>query len=425
MIEKGYIRRLLERISKRTPQLKQGALSLNTKVRDHWQVYFCPDCDIHSRYSVRIAREVASGTKENRLRLTIGFINTTTFGAGARGVSWINEDHRNPHALGFVNDVLPQLVERPIRMSRSLLASFYGSLTDTAQFFKGDRSMSVIRNLYENFANSMVGCFLKTGLNAGYFLEFSSGGFGLFLLQIASAMSKLSAVIFDRRAAEPATVRSCGDLDKTQIHPQHPFHVNWLGCLHLADNHQVKLAFDQTQVAFPMLAFEQFKLAFSAGKGHLLSALYCPDAQLHPVQFVGQDAVIKSNRAMRLERTFDFSIQLISICNFRDATNNHLCGQAKHFLDSVIRKFVDWKLFECLTIPRLLADVIAGGVCNLKSFTKGLRLFRRRQEFYLSDQFHGVIIPKFQSIETALAKVHRQRLSLSTAKAGSFLPRSR
>ncbi|WP_345309023.1 hypothetical protein, partial [Candidatus Villigracilis saccharophilus] len=58
---------------KRTPQLKQGALSLNTKVRDHWQVYFCPDCDFYSRYSVRIAREVASGTKENRLRLTIGF----------------------------------------------------------------------------------------------------------------------------------------------------------------------------------------------------------------------------------------------------------------------------------------------------------------------------------------------------------------
>ena len=53
-------------------------MSLNTKVRDHWQVYFCPDCDIHSRYYVRIAREVACGTKENRLRLAIGQIVYTT-----------------------------------------------------------------------------------------------------------------------------------------------------------------------------------------------------------------------------------------------------------------------------------------------------------------------------------------------------------
>jgi nucleotidyltransferase substrate binding protein (TIGR01987 family) len=28
--------------SKRTPRLKAGALSLNPKVRDHWQVYNCP-----------------------------------------------------------------------------------------------------------------------------------------------------------------------------------------------------------------------------------------------------------------------------------------------------------------------------------------------------------------------------------------------
>jgi hypothetical protein len=50
----GYSRRELREIeriatenleklrSKRTPRLKAGALSLNPKVRDHWQVYNCP-----------------------------------------------------------------------------------------------------------------------------------------------------------------------------------------------------------------------------------------------------------------------------------------------------------------------------------------------------------------------------------------------
>ncbi|MBK7452510.1 MAG: hypothetical protein IPJ46_01970 [Anaerolineales bacterium] len=36
----------------------------------------------------------------------------------------------------------------------------------------------------------------------------------------------------------------------------------------------------------------------------------------------------------------------------------------------------------------------------------------------MSDQFHGVILPKFQSIEAALAKAHRQRLSSPLLKQG-------
>jgi hypothetical protein len=41
----------------------------------------------------------------------------------------------------------------------------------------------------------------------------------------------------------------------------------------------------------------------------------------------------------------------------------------------------------------------------------------------LSDQFHSVMIPQFQTFENTLAQEPRQRLSLPTAKAAGFSPR--
>ena len=359
------------------------------------------------------------------MRFSIRFINTTTCGAGARSVPWIHKDHRNSHSLRLVANVLSQLEKRPVGMSRSLLASYRYPFTDTAQFFEGNGAMGVIRNLYDRLADRVVGHFLETGLPARDLFEFSSGRLRTVTLQVAAAMLKLSASILNHCSAKPATVTIRGDVHNAEINPKNPFNVYGLGGLHIASYHQVELAFDHAKIAFPMLAFEQFKLALAAGKRHLLSACSCPDIQLQPVQFIGQDAIIESDSAMRFESPFGFSVQLVSVSDFGNRADNHLRAQVKDFLHGIIGKFVKRKLPKGLTLPGLIADVVTRGVCHFQSFAKCLCLFGRRQEFYLSDQFYNWITSLLRYIENAKAQEHRHQLSLPTPKGGGFSLRSR
>lgn len=172
-----------------------------------------------------------------------------------------------------------------------------------------------------------------------------------------------------------------------------------------------------------MLAFEQFKLAFTAGEEHLLPTFNGPDIQFHPVQFVGQDAVVKGDRAAWFESPLAFLVQLVRIRNLADAAHYHLRGQSEHFFDVIVGKFMDRDLAKRFNIPRLGRNVIASGIGYFKSLAKCICLFRRWKEFYLSDQFHSVMIPQFQTFENGLAQEPRQRLSLPTAKAAGFSPR--
>ena len=362
-------------------------------------------------------------TKEKTLRLSISFINTTTFRAKAGRVSSINEDHRNTPALRLVANILPELKERPVGMSRSLFASYSYPLTDTAQFFEGNGAMGVIRNFYDSLTDRVVGYFLKTGLLAGYFFEFTFGRLRAIALQITAAVLKFAAVIFNTRPAKSAAITIRSDVDNAEVDSKNALYVNGFGSLHITNNHQIELAFDKAKIAFPVLAFEQFKLVFTAGEGHLLSTFNSPDIQFHAVQLVGQDAVVKGNCAAWFESPLAFLVQLVRIRNLADATDNHLRGQSEHFLDVIVGKFMDRDLAKRFTIPCLSTDVTASGIGNFKSLVKCISLFRRWKEFYLSDQFHSVMIPQFQTFENGLAQERRQRLSLPTAKATGFSPR--
>ena len=329
------------------------------------------------------------------MRETIGFINTPTLRTSPAGITRVNEEHPHSYSFGLVSDVLAQLIERPVTMLASLLATYNRSLADARQIFQGDGSASVYCFFNKMFADLVVGVLLEACLLSRQFLEFTFGGSGLLLLQILSAMLELPAIVLDRLTAKILPVAVGGQIDDAQVYSQHAFKIDWLRSFLLTRGEQVELAFDVAQVTFPALALQQFKLSPAGREGDPHPTVYRPEADFLPFQMVGQDATIKGNRSLWLERAPDFPVDLIGIRNLREAPDDDLGAQREHLPRVSIRQLVQLELTERIVFPRLRANVIAGSIRHFECFAKRVRLIGRRQEFQLGDQLHRTSVLHF------------------------------
>lgn len=329
------------------------------------------------------------------MRDTIGSIDTTTLRTSPAGITRVNEDHPHPYSFGLVSDVLAQLVERPVTMLASLLATYNRFLADARQIFQGDGSTSVYCFFNKLFADLVVGVLLEACLLSRQFLEFTFGGFGLLLLQILSAMLELPAIVLDRLTAKILSVAVGGQIDDAQVYSQHTFKADWLRSFHLTRGKQVELAFDVAQVTFPALALQQFKLSPAGGERDPHPTVYRPDGHFLPFEVVGQDATIEGNSSLRLERSPDFPVDLIGIRNLRDAPDDDLGAQMEHIPRVSIRQLVQLELTERIVFPRLTANVVAGSIRHFESFAKRVRLIGRRKKFQLGDQLHRTSVLHF------------------------------
>ena len=114
----------------------------------------------------------------------------------------------------------------------------------------------------------MIGYFLEASLSTRNFLEFPFGRFRLLLLQVLSAMLKLTTIDFDSRTAKAAPVtKSVGNMHDPQIHAKNPVNVHRCGSSHSTNREQIEFAFHKAQITFPALSeFNKFYLAFTTGK---------------------------------------------------------------------------------------------------------------------------------------------------------------
>ena len=321
----------------------------------------------------------------------IRFINTTTFWAGSGSIPWIHQDHRNACSFRFVFNKLPELVERPVVMSRSLLAA-NRSLADPAQIFQSNGPTSVLRVLDETLADCVIDVLLKTLLLTGQFLQFTFGGLGLFLLQISSAMVQDASVSVNIQPAEMFPVTVGGEVDDPKIHTDHTFHINGLRCLHIAGCKQVELPFDKAQVTFHTLTNQQFHLPLTTSKTNALTARNGPDGYLHALKIIRQDAIVKCDGSLGFENAHHFSINLICIRDFGNTAHNHLGCEWIVCSDILVGKFVERELTKRSMFPSLLTDVVTGGIGGFKCLLECFCLVGVGQELDLGNQFHAAIV---------------------------------
>lgn len=323
------------------------------------------------------------------MRRTITLIHAAAYRASSAGIPGVNQNDRNTSNSRLVLDFLPEIVERPgVVLSPLSLANSY-PFADTLEIFKCNPASGVFRSLHQLFGDAVVHVFGKATFFAAAFLEQAFGRLRAFGLQFRSepGITVAYPVHLSAGVAIPVAVR--GDVLHAEINAEKLSDIFFLRRFNITGGEQVELPVYVDKIAFTTLAGEKFPLAFSADKGYLLPTTNCPDRDFRLREIVGQDAIVKCNRAKRAEYPFGFAVNLVGVSDLRNAAHSDLCAEWKFLPNVVVGKFVERKLTEYLVLPCLLADVIASGVCYLKRLLEKLRLFWRRKEFHFRGQFHG------------------------------------
>ena len=328
---------------------------------------------------------------------SIGFINTTAYWTSLAGVPRINEDHWDACQLSLVSNIALKLIERPVSVLASLLAS-NRSLTDSAQIFKSDSPLSVLRFLNKTLADRVVGITLKPGLLAGDFLEFMFCRFGLLLLKVLTAMLEFAAVIIDYLAGELLTVAINCQIDYSKITTENVVNVLRFWRLNVTGGKQVEIAFDKSEIAFSTLALKHLFLSCPANKRDALATFDRPDRDLIQVNVPLKNTTIESNRSGRFKSPSHFSVDLIAVNNLGDAADNNLSGEVELFTNVVVNQFVQRYTGKSFMLPCLFGNIVASSISRLKRLFESRELFRCWLKLDLCGEFHTRIISQFVNL---------------------------
>ena len=323
---------------------------------------------------------------------TVTLIDTTTYRTGLGRIAWVNCDNWNTHQFSFVLDKLAELVKRPVRVSCPLLALNRYPVADTLKVFEGDPASGVLRSLHNTLADAVVGVSLVTLLLAGYLAELMLRGARSLALQVAATVGILAALVFYRHATIRLAIAICREVDNAKIDAEKPIYILRLWSFDIAGDEQIELAADMTQVGLAPVAIQKLALAVAALVGHTLATFECPDVDSLLAGLKTEDTVVIGKRAVWLEDALCLLVKFVGVCDFGDRSHNYLCGQRVAFANVVVDDLVEAELAKDFALPRLLANVVAGGISRLKCLEQRVTLFRRRSQLDLRSQFHIVRI---------------------------------
>ena len=354
----------------------------------------------------------------------IAFINTTTFRTLSRRVPWVYKDHWNTGKYRFVEDKLTELMERPTMQIDTLRLPKPYPLANSLEVLKSNRPICVFSLLHNLLTDAVVLLSSKATFFTRQSFCNSFSRLGSFLLKsFALSASALSNRI-DLVSCELFTIRSCGDVDNSQVNSKAIFNVIRRWFVNVASGKQIESTVNQNKVAFAPLRLKQFLLSFATNKGHSLSALDSPNGNSLIFHFPRKNTSIIGYRSGWIKRAFNLFIQLVSVGNFSNRPNNHLSRKRVFFASDVfIDKMVNIKLFEGLSIPCTLTDMITSCISNSDGVHQKVKLFLGWLKFDLCRKFHNMIVSQ-SSGEYKYCPTDNS-LSLPIAKARGISRRNR
>jgi len=169
--------------------------------------------------------------------------------------------------------------------------------------------------------------------------------------------------------------------------------------------------------------FEQFKLARPGQKRDSQPALSGPEANSLAVNVPLEDAVIVSNRAVRVESALGFPVKFVAVSNLADTTHHHLGRQAGGFTDRIVSQLVKFELVKRFCFPGDLADLVTSIISFFQSFKQGLVLFRGGLQFGFGREFHKSMIAHTQIFEKLTEQKMEQQnriIELRSTKGAAY-----
>ena len=282
---------------------------------------------------------------------------------------------------------------------------------DAREFFQGNPAPGAFSLLYDAFADAVVHVGSEATLLARQFLEATLGRFGAFLLQALAQAMMAMADIVDVLGRVYLAIGIGGNIDHAKIDTEEAVNVNRIRRFDFARAKQVELTANQAQVAFAAMTAKELKLSSPANERHLLPTIERPDAHLLRIEFPGQHAAVKGDRAIQSKCALMPAVELVGIGNLGDTTDGHLCTKAELIPDVVIDQAMQGKLAKRFLLPGYLADVVASLIGPGVHFVQGLALFVCWLQLGLRRKFHCV-----ESISQARGLVKSRK------EYGGFLP---
>lgn len=309
--------------------------------------------------------------------------NAATIRALTGSVSGIDCNYRDSRKLGFIFDKSPKLTKSPRVQSSPLGAVSRDPGADMCKVFQSYPASSAFCYGYNAFTQAVVDVSGKTALLAGEFFQTPSRGFSPFLLQFLAQAPMSVSNLFDGFPRKHFTIRGCGNVGDAQVNTQEAINVYGIRFFDIADGQQVKLAFTENQVTFPLAIQKHGGLALTTNKGDLLSSSHGPDR--HMVRIPAQNAVIKGDAAQGPEDTFSFSVKFVGVSDLGNATHHDLSREAKFLFDRMVGQVVQSEFAKSFLFPSRFTNNVTRSIGQLHSFKQGGMLFWRRNHFDLGN----------------------------------------
>ncbi len=317
-----------------------------------------------------------------------GLVYATTYRTDSGSVARINLKQWHACEPCFVGDELFELIERPVSVSCPLRLPNRDPRAYPCQILYSDSSMRALGLLHDTLANDVIRVLLEVSLFARKCLEFAFGCLDAFTLKIAATMGQYAAAPVYRLATESLTIRVGSQIDYAQVNAKDAVRFLLWGFLDIARRKEVKVAFDQGQVALALLGLEQAQMVVSADKSELEPSRNRSDRDSLRPNVPTQDVLIEGNSTVGPERVLRPLVQLIGVGRLGDATHYKGRIEAEAGACGVIHEFVKGVLAKCFALPRLFTDPVAGNIALLYRGEQGGVLFGSREEPRFCSESH-------------------------------------
>ena len=354
----------------------------------------------------------ARNTTEQSLRFSIALVTTAANGTRPRCVRRIDQFYWRTRELGLVADKQTQLAERPIAVSCALFgATNPNPRANAAQIFKCNRSFRVFGLSNNVLTDTVILVCLKATLASRQLLQAPFGRLGANSLKGGAAIGTALPDLFNCLTGVCLTIGIRGDVYDTQIDAQNTLYVNWFRFLNFGSWNQIPTPLDTGKIALTYAPVKQFALAWAAHKGNSLPTANRPNRNRG--EFIGQNALIKRNRAKWFEYSLRLLVEFVSVGDFSNTAHNQLRAQPGLLTNIVIDQAMNIKLLERTQIPGHLTDLVTSGVSCLERLVEQVSLYRSWLQLKLYSKSHNMTIPQIEYM----------REKAKAAKAVRFLPR--
>lgn len=322
------------------------------------------------------------------LRLSVGLIDTTTYGASLRGISRVYKNDRDSGKCSFVPDKLPKLVKCPRIKFNSLRLTKPCAVADARQIFQGDSPSGVFSLLNYFFTQAMVNVCSEPMLTARQLFEASFGRPSSFFLEASTLAAAALSEAKDLRAAMLLAIGVGGNVDDAKVNAETTFHVIGGRIVGVTDGKQVKLAVDIAEVALAFLSSQKLDLAVASDKRDSLPTGNRPDGDFPLGELVAQDPVVVGNSPFGPKRALSVPVELVGVGHFGNTTDSHLSREVKPLSNRLVDNLLQFEFTKDFVLPRLIRNVGARSVSQVHCGYQGLALLVIRLQFDFSCKFH-------------------------------------